>query len=227
MQERARVVLIDESSFVLEGLQVALSKSSRLLVAGTARTEGEAGALLRACQPDVVVLDVRVGRASGITLCGDIRKSYPNTAVLFFSSDDDRHILRSAILAGAQGYLLKGASEETIVKSIEVVAGGHAIMDQRLTPQLLAWVRDARHGRGTAQRKRVEDCSRADRRMLSLIVAGRSNKEIAQALSVTPSAVTARLRAVYKRLKISRRSEAARDFVQWERRLAERTNHSH
>lgn len=218
------MVLIDESSFVLKALQVVLSKSPHILVAGTARTEQEAVALVRTCQPDVVVLDVRVGRASGITLCGVIRESYPNTAVLSFTGDDDRHTLQSAILAGAQGYVLKGASDEAIVKSVEIVAAGQAIMDQRLTSQLLAWVRD---GKRTAPRDRVEDCSSADHRILSLIAAGQSNSEIARELNVTPSLVTGRLRAVYKRLKISRRSEAVRYFVQWEKGLSGRTNHSH
>ncbi|MGZ9158564.1 MAG: response regulator [Nitrospira sp.] len=221
MQERARVVLIDESSFVLEGLLVALSKSSRILVAGTARTEQEAVALVRTCQPDVVVLDVRVGPASGITLCEVIRESSSNTAVLFFIGDNDSHTLRSAILAGAQGYMLKGASEEAIVKSVEIVAAGQAIMDPRLTPQLLAWMRD-----GKRTTRASGDCSSADRRILSLIAAGQSNKEIARELNVTPSAVTGRLRALYKRLKISRRSEAVRYFVQWEKGLSGRTNSS-
>jgi two-component system response regulator DevR len=212
--EPARVILIDDSSIVLKGLQVALAKSSRMLVAGTARTEDEAVALLKAHQPDVAVLDVRVGKASGINLCGVIRQSYPKTAVLFFTANDDKYTLRSAILAGAQGYLLKGASQEAIVKGIEIVAAGQAIMDRRLTQQLLAWVRD---GTQMAQPDRMENCSRADLQLLSLIAAGKSNKEIALELNVTLSAVMSRLRAVYKRLKISRRSEAARYFVQWER----------
>ena len=224
IRERARVVLIDDSSFVLKGLQVALSKSSRILVAGTARTEGEAVALLRACQPDVVVLDVRVGRASGINLCGVIRESYPKTAVLFFTADDDKYTLRSAILAGAQGYLLKSASEEAIVKCVEIVAGGQASVDPRLTQQLLAWVRNER---GTAQRERMEEGSSVDLRVLSLVAAGKSNKEIAQELNVTLSVVMGRLRAVYKRLNISRRSEAVRYFVQWEKGLSGHTNLSH
>ncbi|MEK9141565.1 MAG: LuxR C-terminal-related transcriptional regulator, partial [Nitrospirota bacterium] len=92
-----------------------------------------------------------------------------------------------------------------------------------LTPQLLAWVRD---GKRTAPRERVEDCSNADGQILSLIAAGKSNKEIARELNVTPSAVTARLRAVYKRLKISRRSEAVKSFVQWEKGLSGRMNRS-
>lgn len=208
------MVLIDDSSIVLDGLQVALLKSSRILVAGTARTEDEAIALVKTCQPDVVVLDVRVGQASGINLCEVIRQSCPKTAVLFFTANDDKYTLRSAILAGAKGYLLKGASQEAIVKSIEIVAAGQAIMDRPLTQQLLAWVRD---GRQTAQRNSMEDCSRADMQLLSFLADGKSNKEIAHELNVTPSVVTALLRMVYKRLRVSRRSEAVKCFVQWER----------
>ncbi len=224
IRERARVVLIDDSHIVLEGLQVALSKSSRIHVAGTARTESEAVVLLKICQPDVVVLDIQVGGASGINLCRIIRESYPKTTVLFFTADDDKHSLRSAILAGAQGYLLKGASQEAIVKSIEIVAAGQTIMDQRLTQQLLAWIRD---GTRTVPRERIEDCSKADLRILSLIAAGKSNKEIARELNVTLGVVTARLRAIYKRLNISRRSEAVKYFVQWEKGLVGRMNRSH
>lgn len=214
IQERARVILIDDSSIVLERLQAALSQSSRILVVGIARTESEALTLLRTSQPDVVVLDVRVGRASGITLCGIIRKSYPNTAVLFLTADDDKHTLRSAILAGAQGYLLKGASKEAIVKNIEIVASGQAIVDQRLTQQLLAWIRG---GRRIAQRERMEDCSSIDLRLLSFLAAGKSNKEIAREMNITPTAVAACLRTIYKRLNVSRRSEAVRYVVQREK----------
>ncbi len=214
IQEPARVVLVDDSSIVLDGLQGALSKSSRILVAGTARTEHEAVALVKRCQPDVVVLDVRVGQASGINLCEVICQSYPKTAVLFFTANDDKYTLQSAILAGAKGYLLKGASQEAIVKSIEIVAAGQAIMDRQLTQQLLAWVRDEKQ---IARYDRTKDCSRADLRLLSYVAAGKSNKEIAQELDVTLSAITARLRSIYKRLHISRRSEAVRYFVQWER----------
>ncbi len=214
IRERARVILIDDSSFVLNGLQAALSKSNRILVVGIARTEGEALTLLRTSQPDMVVLDVRVGEASGITLCEIIRQSYPNTAVLFLTADDDKYTLRSAILAGAQGYLLKGASKEAIVKSIEIVASGRAIMDQRLTQQLLAWIRD---GRRTMQRKRKGDFSSIDLRLLSLLAAGKSNKEIAREMNITPTAVAACLRIIYKRLNVSRRSETVRYVVQWEK----------
>src|SRR5512139_1648916 len=181
MRERVRVVLIDPSSFVLGELQAVLSKNSRILVAGTARTESEALSLLRSGRPDVVVLDVQVGRANGIHLCWVIRQSYPNTAVLFFTADDDESTLRSAVLAGAQGYLLKDTPGEAVAKSIEIVAAGRAMMDQRLTRHLLEWVRD---GRPAAPRERMGEYTTADVRVLSLIAAGKSNKEIAQELGI-------------------------------------------
>lgn len=207
-------MLIDESSFILQGLRTALSTSSRVVVAGTARTEAEAFALLRACQPDVAVLDVRVGQASGVHICRAIREAHPNTAVLFFTATDDKYTLRSAILAGAKGYLLKGASGEAVVKSIEIVAAGRAIVDQRLTPQFLTWVRD---GKPIAQCDRMGDCSKADLRVLALVAAGKSDKEIAQELDVRPNVVRTRLRAIYKRLNVSRRVEAVKQFIQWEK----------
>lgn len=219
IRERAQVVLIDDSSLVLAGLRVAVSKSHRVVVAGTARSEDEALTLLEACQPDVVVLDVRVGKASGIDLCRVIRESYSKAAVLFFTENDDKAVLRSAILAGARGYLLKGASREAIVKSIEVLADGQAMMDQRLTSQLLTWVRD---GKQLMQCEHMDGCSKPDLRVLALIAAGKSNKEIAQDLNVTPGVMTTHLRAVYKRLNISRRSEAARYYAQWEKRISSR-----
>lgn len=208
-----RVLLIDASIFALYGLKTCLSRRSGIVVVGTARTEAAAFAAIEECRPDVVVLDVRIGSANGIDLCRVIRRSYPNIAVLFFAVCEDTNMLHSAILAGAQGYLLKNASSESLAKSIELVSAGQAIIDQRLTQQVLTWVRDG----GGAPHRAMEGCSREDLGVLSLVAAGKTNKEIAQELNVALSAVTTRLRRIYKRARISRRAEAARYFVQAER----------
>jgi len=224
IRQQVRVLLVDHSDLILQGLKTTLSQIRHIVVVGTANTQGEAVALLRTCRPDVVVLDIQVGHSSGIELCRTIRKSYPQIAVLFFTANDEKLLLRAAILAGAQGYLLKRASSQAVAKAIEIVSAGRAVVDQQLTQELLAWVRD---GKRTALRERVEDCSSADRRILSLIAAGQSTKEIARELKVTPSVLAARLRRLYKRLNISNRSQAARHFVQWEKGPSGRTNHSH
>ncbi|MGC4097129.1 MAG: response regulator transcription factor [Nitrospira sp.] len=212
-----RVLLIDDSIFTLHGLRTFLSEKSNIAVVGTARTEAEAFSSIQTCRPDVVILEVKVGSANGINMCKIIRGSYPHIAVLFFSADEDKDILHSAILAGAQGYLLKNASGESVAKSIEIVSAGQAIMDQQLTQQVLAWVRDSSE---VPPPTTIESYTNEDRRILSLVTAGKTNKEIAQELNVMVSIVTTRLQRIYKRLKISRRSEAARYFTQAEKHLA-------
>ena len=211
-REHARVLLVDASPFVLKGIQEVLAKSRHLRVVGTARTTDDALAAVRTSRPTVVVSEVEVGRASGIDLCRTIRESHPEISVLFFTHRDEQHLLRSAILAGAQGYLLKKASADAVVRGIEIVSEGLAIMDPQLTPQIMAWVREQGKGRHAG---RLYDCSAEEIRVLALMSAGRTNQEIAHRLKIPLGKLNTRLRALYKRLNISRRSEVAKYYAEW------------
>lgn len=209
-----RVLLIDDSVLTLQGLKTFLSKNSHIDIVGIARTRADALAAIQTHRPNVVVLEVRVGQASGIDLCKTIRESHSNIGVLFFTAHDDKNLLHSAILAGAQGYILKTAPADTVAESIETVAAGQAIMDQQLTQQVITWIRD---GELAGQERIPYSCSKDDRQLLSLVALGKTNKEIAQELNLVPRVVATRLQRIYKRLKISRRSEAARYYVQLEK----------
>jgi len=224
IREPVRVLLIDDSVLTLQGLKTFLSKNSHIDIVGIARTRADALAAIQTHRPNVVVLEVRVGQASGIDLCKTIRESHPNIGVLFFTAHDDKNLLHSAILAGAQGYILKTAPADTVAKSIQTVAGGQAIMDQQLTQQVITWVRD---GAQTGQERIQYLCSKDDRQILSLVALGKTNKEIAQGLNLAPRVVATRLQRIYKRLKISRRSEAARYYVQLEKVTHELEGGSH
>jgi two-component system response regulator DevR len=214
IREPVRVLLVDDSVLTLQGLKTFLSKNSYIDIVGIARTRADALAAIQTHRPNVVVLEVRVGQASGIDLCKTIRESHPNIGVLFFTAHDDKNLLHSAILAGAQGYILKTAPADTVAESIQTVAGGQAIMDQQLTQQVITWVRD---GAQAGQERIQYRCSKDDRQILSLVALGKTNKEIAQGLNLAPRVVATRLQRIYKRLKISRRSEAARYYVQLEK----------
>lgn len=224
IRQPIRVLLIDDSILAFHGLKTFLSKSSQIDIAAVARTRAEALAAIQAHRPHVVMLEVRVGQVSGIDLCRTIREAHPNVGVLFFTAHDDKNLLHSAILAGAQGYLLKTAAADAVAKSIEIVATGKAIMDEQLTQQVITWVRD---GGGIGQERRLESCSKDDLQVLSLVATGRTNKEIAQELNIAASVVATRLQKIYKRLRISRRSEAARYYVHLENTMhgIERISH--
>jgi two-component system response regulator DevR len=105
---------------------------------------------------------------------------------------------------------LKTAAADAVTKSIEIVATGQAILDQQLTQHVITWVKD----KGLAASGTVKgSSSRDDLRLLAYVASGKTNKEIAVELDVTPTVVATRLQRIYKRLRISRRSEAARYYV--------------
>lgn len=217
-----RVFMIDDSSLALHGLRAFFSGSGQIEIVGVASTRSEALLAIQANSPDVVMLEVQVRHESGIDLCSAIREAYPNIGVLFFTTHDDKDTLRSAIMAGAQGYLLKSATAESITKSIEIVASGNAIMDQRLTQQVIGWLRN---GNAPVQDRAKPACSNEELKMLSLVASGKTNKEIGQELKIPPTIVASRLQRIYKRLRISRRSEAARYYADLERKSQQGSNY--
>lgn len=211
-----RVLLVDQSILTLQGLKTILAKRSHIEVVGVAHTAAKALSAINAYRPDVAMLEVRAENDSGIDLCKKIREAHPNIGVLFFTAHDDKDLLRSAILAGAHGYLLKTAKADAVTKSIEIVATGQAILDQQLTQHVLTWVKDKCSAVSVTAKG---NCSRDDLRLLAYVASGKTNKEIALELDVTPTVVATRLQRIYKRLGISRRSEAARYYVHLEKDL--------
>lgn len=206
-----RVLLVDDSIVSLQGLKTVLSQSKRLTVVGTASSETEAMAAIQRSEPDVVVLDVHIRGVSGLNLCRVIYESHPEIAVFIFTAHDSKELLHEAILSGAQGYLLKSASGEAIIKSLETVSPRQAVMDQHLTSQVIEWVREiGDHSHSQSNARWAHD----DVQLLALLAQGNTNKEIAQTLGITRATVSSRLQRIYRRLSISRRSEAACYFVQ-------------
>lgn len=208
-----RVFLIDESVSALQGLRAVLSKCEGIIVVGTASTEVDAHAQVQVCQPNVVVLEMLFGRMSGINICRAIRRAHPNIAILFFTGKDDASLLRSAIDAGAQGYLLKSASTEALLRSIEAVAIGKAVVDPYLTHLVLTWMRMG-IGRMPQYSPAVEDL-----RLLSLVASGKTDRQIAQELIVDRRVIVSHLHRLYRRLGITRRAEAVRHFLEYEHEL--------
>lgn len=212
MSEQIRVLLVDDSALALQGLKTILEEHRNIVIVGTARTPDDAITAVRRCEPNVVLLDVYVGSASGIDLCESIRRTFPHIAILFLTAYPDTAFLRSAIHAGAQGYVLKSCSSVDIARSVEIVSEGKAVIDPRLVSHVIAWIRNRAQ---FSRPQGMADCSRADYEVLSRIAAGKSNKEIAQELCATPTRISSRIQAIYKRLKISRRAEATSYFVRW------------
>lgn len=174
MPEQIRVLLVDDSVVVLHGLKTILEENPNIVIVGTASTHDEAIIAVGQQQPDVVLLDVQVGSASGIDLCETLRHTFPKIGICFLTAHEDRALLRAAIRAGAQGYLLKSCSGVEVARSIAIVADRKVVVDPTLITHVMTWIRDGVQG---SRRQSIEDCSKSDFEVLSRIAAGRAIKK--------------------------------------------------
>jgi two-component system response regulator DevR len=204
-------MLVDDHEVVRLGLRTLFSQTTRISVVAEAGTVADAIKGAKACQPDVVLMDLRLSDGSGIDACRDILSAHRNARVLFLTSHSDEEAVASTILAGAAGYLLKEIGSNALIQAIETVFAGESILDPKVTKAVLQRMAlSADHG---AIRDSSKDrLSPQERRILGLVVQGKTNKEIAKALSLSDKTVKNYLSNAFQKLNVRRRSHAAAIF---------------
>ena len=150
--EPVRVLLVDDHEVVCVGLQTVLSRQESINVVGEASTVDEAVEQACALNPDVVLMDVRLGGGSGVDACRAIRESCPDTRVLFLTSYQDEEAVLAAVIGGAHGYLLKQVNADALLRAIHFVALGQSILDPAITQPLLARMRSQKEEASEPQR---------------------------------------------------------------------------
>lgn len=200
------ILLVDDHEIVRQGLKTVMAQDSRLRVVGEAGTAREAVAAAVAAKPDVVLLDIRLPDGSGVDACVDILEQCPSTRVLFLTSYADDDTVLAAVLAGAHGYLIKEIGVDTLVESIKRVAAGETILDPVATKRVLSLVKNRSESPpGGAQ----EPLSPQEQRVVALVAEGKTNKEIAAGMGLSPKTVKNYLSNIYQKLQITRRAQAA------------------
>lgn len=205
-----RLLLVDDHEVVRVGLRTVLSQQSGLTVIGEAGTMETAILDALRLKPDVVLMDVRLPDGSGVEACRDILASAPETRIVFLTSYADDDSVLAAVLAGAQGYVLKEIDSVALVRAIHLVADGQSILDPTVTERALRWLRGLGNG---PQLPGIEQLSAQEERVLALVAEGKTNKEIAGALGLSDKTVKNYLANVFQKLRITRRAQAAAFFV--------------
>lgn len=200
------VFLVEDQEIVRLGLRAILGQSDRVQIVGEASTVEEARTSIPASNPDVVLMDLRLPDGTGIELCREIRDSCPGARVLFLSSYSDDETTLSAVMAGASGYIFKEITSERLLKSIELVAAGHTIFNNRILHQLQQWARG--QDRASSADKDL-NLTAQQWKVLALVAAGKTNKEIGEALGLSDKTVRNYLVDIFDKLHISRRTQAA------------------
>ena len=197
-----RIMIVDDHEVVRLGLRNLLTRQPGWEVVTEAGSVAEAIRLVDEHQPDVVVMDIRLSDGSGIEACREIVKKHPQTKVIMLTSFAEDELLFNAISAGAVGYVLKQVGNDDLVRAIETVARGEALLDPTITGQVLAKLREA---------TRVEafsDLTDQELKVLSLIARGKTNKEIASNLHLGEGTVRNYVSSIFGKLNLSNRAEA-------------------
>lgn len=182
-----RIVLADDHAVVLEGVRALLDRDPGLVVVGVAESELEAVALCKTHEPDVAVLDVSMKGSSGLEAARTIKEELPNTRILMLSMHDDPEYVLEAVKAGADGYILKDADPMHLREAVRTVAEGGDSFSGVVAERLTQGVRQ-QNARET-QRSRLDDLTAREREVLSWVARGSTNRQIAEALSISPRTV--------------------------------------
>ena len=205
-QHLYRIVLIDDSRMARLGLREQLNRTAEFRLVGEAASMTEGLELIEKLTPDLVLLDISLPDGSGVHACSRLVAGRPDTRVLILSVYDDPAVIREAIAAGAQGYVLKDTPVAMWRKALRRAAGSGVVLGPQLIGLVLMEVREMANGLTTAC---MGDLSPQERRLLPLVAEGRTNKEIAVALSLSDKTVKNYISNMYSKLGVTRRSQVA------------------
>jgi DNA-binding NarL/FixJ family response regulator len=207
VNEPIRVVLVDDHRVVREGLKAMLEDVSEVEIVGEA--EDVAGALvaIESGRPDVILLDVRLQRSSGLDACRTIRERHPEVNVVFLTVYEDEQYVFEALRAGGRGYMLKKALPEDIVRVLQSVQAGDIVIDPALGGQIA--LRAAALREGSEWPGAHLGLTHREGEVLGHLAKGMDNRSIGQALYISEGTVKSHVKAILRKLGAKDRTQAA------------------
>jgi len=203
---KQRILLVDDHEVVRLGLKSLLDRHTLFEVIGEAASAREALEQVALLEPDVVVMDIRLPGTSGIEACEEIVARYPKTKVIMLTSYAEDEMLFSAIRSGASGYILKQIGSDDLIKALEAVSRGEALLDPAVTQRVFQEVRRAVK---EEEASAFAHLSQQEKHVLLLVSEGKTNREIAKALFLGEGTVRNYVSSILSKLGVNNRAEAA------------------
>jgi two-component system response regulator DevR len=201
-----RILLVDDHEVVRLGLATLLEDTPGVSVVGEAGSGREA---LMACgrlAPDLVILDIRLPDQPGVDVCRQIVQRWPYIKVIMLTSYANDDLIAEAILAGAAGYVLKQVGNEELLRAIEAVRHGEALLDPQVTQRVLQRIRQTER---LLDASAFSDLSERELEVLLLVSQGKSNREIGEVLGLSEKTVRNYVSKLLEKLGKSNRIELA------------------
>lgn len=204
MAARITVAVADDQRLVREGLLTMLRLMPELEVVGAAADGEQALELVAERAPAIVLMDLRMPRLDGVQATMLIRERHPRTRVVVLTTYADDESVFGALQAGARGYLTKDAGPEELLRAIQSVNAGHALLDPAVQARLLD-----RFGKRPPPPSRLPDgLTPREAQVLGLIAQGMSNRQIQERLSVTEATVKSHVNSILTKTGLRDRAQA-------------------
>jgi DNA-binding NarL/FixJ family response regulator len=201
-----RVVLVDDQTLVRRGLRALLELAGDIVVVAEAGDGVEGAAVIRRERPDIVLLDVRMPKASGLDLLRDLGRGNELPPTILLTTFDDDEALLEGVKAGARGYLLKDVSLEQLTGAIRAVAGGETLIRPAVTERVLRGLEHVR--RDFEALDPPDPLTKREVEILRLMAGGYSNREIAEALGTAEGTIKNHASSILSKLGVRDRTRA-------------------
>jgi DNA-binding NarL/FixJ family response regulator len=205
-----RVVLADDHTMVRQGIRQFLEESGDVKVVAEAADGLEALRCIEATQPDVAVLDIQMPGASGIEVTRQLRARFPGVKVLILTAYDDDPYVFALLRAGADGYILKTAPAEELVRAVRTVAAGQSALGPQIARKV---VEQLAMGRPATAAEQPEPLTEREIEVLRLTARGLTNKAIGRELGISPRTVQGHLANIFGKLGVTSRTEAVTEAL--------------
>ena len=195
---KLKIFLADEQDVLRRGLRSLLTTHAGWSVCGETRSGVEAVGLVLELKPDVVIIGVEMAELNGIEVTRQIKRSRPQTEVLFYTVHKEEYLIAEALRAGARGHVLKSDSEETLIEAVRALAKHSPYFSTPAAETLLKHLPKTR-----AELDVMRVLTERERKIVQLLADGKSNRDIASQFQISPKTVEAHRSAIMRKLRFS------------------------
>ncbi|MCM3782191.1 response regulator transcription factor [Neobacillus mesonae] len=201
-----KILIVDDDPLVCQSLRLLLSREPDMEVTATAN---DGTAAIQCCEgilPDIVLMDIRMPGMDGIQATRLIKQKWPQVQIMMLTTFQDEHIIRMALLAGAEGYMLKSTQVSSMAQQLRALASGTSVVDANVLKTLML-----------PEKENLSDLTPRENDILELVALGCSNREIAAQLCISEGTVRNTLSIILDKLELRDRTQLA--IYYWRRSL--------
>ena len=205
-----RILIVDDHALVRRGMGHVVREcfpEAEVVESGNA---AEALEVMGSTDVDVALVDVRMPDADGLELLHEMKKNWPEVPVIMLTSFDHAHYVRRALAEGAAGYMLKDATPEDLEQAIQVaLSGGGNVLSPKVVQNLFESMEGGSSDNGETSIRPASGLTQRETDILALLAEGKSNRDISRALFLSEKTVKAHLAAIFRKLGVTNRTQAA------------------